>query len=256
MPLRTSTWMPPRMTSPSTRSKLSSSARPSATGANTSPEEEAVGESVGDGPGPASLQDQADGANRRRSGEAAREPLTVNGRGPELTEVTGVAQLLADRQHPVLQGALRAIDGRGQAAGAVRPVHPVQALAPRPARPSVARWPGPHQIGQPLGRIEAPHRTAWTISRRCCAVSVFCSWQTPHGKVSRHAKREGLTSECLRPSDFRVVALARLLINGPLGTAGLPFSKSSDDCDPVVSGAEAQCPAASPIHLIYRKTPG
>src|SRR5262249_16015176 len=74
-----------------------------------------------------------------------------------------------------------------------------------------------------------PRRTAWTISRRCCAGSVLCSWQTPHEKVSRHAKDEGLTSECLRPSDFRVLALALLsTIRITEGSGGLTLASSHD----------------------------
>jgi len=46
--------------------------------------------------GAAALQDQADGADRGRVGDAAGEQFAVDGGGPELAEVTGVAQLLAN----------------------------------------------------------------------------------------------------------------------------------------------------------------
>jgi hypothetical protein len=51
----------------------------------------------------------------------------VDGGRPELAEVTGVVQLLADGQHEVLQVTLGAVNRRGQAAGSVCPVHPIQA---------------------------------------------------------------------------------------------------------------------------------
>jgi hypothetical protein len=101
--------------------------------------------------------------------------------------------------------ALRAIDGGGQAAG--RSLQSTRSRRCSPAR-ATQRCTVATPNWSATWRIEAPWRTAWTISRRCGAVSVFCSWQTPYGKVSRHVKREALTSECLRPSDFRVVALA------------------------------------------------
>src|SRR5215475_7265320 len=111
MPLRTSTGMPPWMTRPSTPSKLSSSARPSATSGKYHP---------GGGGGrrslrrasraPQALQDQADGADRGRVGDAAGEQFAVDGGRPELAEVTGVVQLLADGQHEVLQVTLGAVN--------------------------------------------------------------------------------------------------------------------------------------------------
>src|SRR5262249_13866074 len=47
---------------------------------------------------PTPLQDQADGTNRGRLGQAAGEPLAVNGSRSELAKVTGRTQFLADRQ--------------------------------------------------------------------------------------------------------------------------------------------------------------
>src|SRR6185369_438179 len=60
------------------------------------------------------------------------------------------------------------------------------------------------------------------MSRRRCSAAVFCSWQTPHEKVSRHANPVELTSECLRVGDFRVLALAPLgaILANLIGTTG------------------------------------
>ena len=75
--------------------------------------------------GAAALQDQADGADRGRIGDAAGEQFAVNGGHPELAEVTGVAQLLSDSQDEVLKVTLGAVDRSRQAAGAVGPVHAI-----------------------------------------------------------------------------------------------------------------------------------
>jgi hypothetical protein len=48
---------------------------------------------------------------------------------PELAEVTGVTQLLAEGQHEILALPLGAIDGRGQAARVVSPVDAIEALS-------------------------------------------------------------------------------------------------------------------------------
>jgi hypothetical protein len=53
----------------------------------------------------------------------------MDGCGPELAEVTGVTQLLAEGQHEVLAFSLGAIDGRGQAARVVGPVDAIEALS-------------------------------------------------------------------------------------------------------------------------------
>ena len=79
--------------------------------------------------GAASLQDQADGANAGWIGQATGEPLAVDSGGPELTEVAGVTQLLANGQYEVLPRALGAIDRCRQAARAVGPVDAIQALS-------------------------------------------------------------------------------------------------------------------------------
>ena len=77
----------------------------------------------------ASLQDQADGANGRWVGQTTGEPLAMDGCGPELAEVAGVTQFLAESQHEVLALSLGAIDGRGQAARVVSPVDAIEALS-------------------------------------------------------------------------------------------------------------------------------
>jgi hypothetical protein len=79
--------------------------------------------------GSASLQDQADRANGRRIGQATGEPRAVDGGCPELAEVTGLTQLLAEGQHQVLPLPLGAIDRRGQATRVVGPVHAIEALS-------------------------------------------------------------------------------------------------------------------------------
>ena len=65
------------------------------------------------------------------------EPRAVDGCRPELAEVTGVTQFLAEGQHQILPQALGAIDRRGQATGSVRPVHPIQALPLGPCDPAL-----------------------------------------------------------------------------------------------------------------------
>jgi hypothetical protein len=75
------------------------------------------------------LQDAADGSRGRRVRDALGQQRAVDRLGAELTEVAGVPELLADAQDEVLQLAFRPVDGRGQAAGAVAPIHPIQALA-------------------------------------------------------------------------------------------------------------------------------
>jgi hypothetical protein len=61
----------------------------------------------------------------------------VNGNRPKLSEVTGLTQLLSDRQDQILQGTFGAVDRGGQTAGAVGPVHPIQALVTRPRDPAL-----------------------------------------------------------------------------------------------------------------------
>ena len=53
----------------------------------------------------------------------------MDGCGPELTEVTGVPQFLAEGQHEILALSLGAIDGRGQAARVVGPVDAIESLS-------------------------------------------------------------------------------------------------------------------------------
>src|SRR4029077_17942960 len=87
----------------------------------------------------AALQDQADGADRGRVGDAPGEQFAVDGGGPELAEVAGVAQLLADGQDEVLQVTLGAVDRMRQAAGACGPVHAIQTLLTGPCGPALHR---------------------------------------------------------------------------------------------------------------------
>jgi hypothetical protein len=53
----------------------------------------------------------------------------VDGGRPELAEVTGVTQFLAEGQHEILPLPLGAIDGRGQAARVITPVDAIEALS-------------------------------------------------------------------------------------------------------------------------------
>src|SRR5262249_23546833 len=67
----------------------------------------------------------------------AGEPFAANGSGSELAEITGEAQLLAKGQHQILPLSLGAVDRRGQATGAVAPVHAIQALVLGPCDPAL-----------------------------------------------------------------------------------------------------------------------
>jgi hypothetical protein len=61
----------------------------------------------------------------------------MDGCGPELAEVTGVTELLAEGQHEILALPLSAIDGRGQAARVVTPVDAIEALSLGPFEPAL-----------------------------------------------------------------------------------------------------------------------
>jgi hypothetical protein len=85
------------------------------------------------------LQDQTDGPQGRWIGQATGQPFTVDGNRPKLSEITGLTELLPDRQDEILQRTIGAVDRRGQTAGAVGPVHPIQALVARPRDPALHR---------------------------------------------------------------------------------------------------------------------
>jgi hypothetical protein len=91
-----------------------------------------------------------------------------------LWEVTGVVQLLADGQHEVLQVTLGAVDRRGQAAGSIWPIHPIQALVDGSCQPAL-------HGGQ--GDVEAvgdvAQGSAGTDGFEHLAASVFCTWPSP-----------------------------------------------------------------------------
>src|SRR5262249_41496638 len=146
---------------------------------------------------------------RGRVGDAAGEQFAVDGGRPELAEVTGVAQLLADGQDQVLQVTLGAVDRSRQAARAVGPVHAIQALLAGPCDPALHRTQGDAKSvcdlagGSSLADgFHHPAAAFEPISFLLMAVS--------SRKVSCHANRAGVTPECLHLSDSRVVALAQL----------------------------------------------
>ena len=82
----------------------------------------------------AAREDQADGAQGRRVGPAAGQPLPVDGRRTDLAQVA-VAQLLAELHVAVLAGGVGAVDRAGQAARAVGPIDAVEALATGACQP-------------------------------------------------------------------------------------------------------------------------
>jgi hypothetical protein len=61
----------------------------------------------------------------------------MDGCGPELAEVTGITELLAEGQHEILTLPLGAIDGRGQAARVVAPVDTIKSLSLGPFDPAL-----------------------------------------------------------------------------------------------------------------------
>ena len=101
---------------------------------------------------PAALQDGANGPDRGRIGDTPSDQFAVDGRGPELAQVTGLAQLLTNGQHEILQRAFRAVVRGGQAAGAVGPVHAIQALFASPCDPALDGGQGHSKAGSDLAQ--------------------------------------------------------------------------------------------------------
>ena len=157
--------------------------------------------------GAAALQDQADGADRGRVGDAAGEQFAVDGGGTELAEVTGVAQLLADGQDDVLQVMLGAVDRSGQAAGAVGPVHAIQSLLTGRCDPALHRTQSNAESVSDLTRGNSLANGFNHLAASFEPVP-FLLMAVSSRKVSCHAKRARGTPECLHFSDSRVLALA------------------------------------------------
>lgn len=101
---------------------------------------------------PAALQDGADGPDRGRIGDAPSDQFAVDGRGPELTQVPGLAQLLTNGQHEILPRAFRAVDRGGRAAGAVEPVQAIEALFASPCDPGLDGGQGHAKAGSDLAQ--------------------------------------------------------------------------------------------------------
>src|SRR5262249_25880032 len=106
-------------------------------------------------------------------------------------------QLLTNGQHKILHGAFRAVDRRGQATGAVGPVHAIQALIASASDPALHR---PQSHAKSAGNLAEGHTTTDSFHHLATpfAESVFCSWQSPQGRFL--AMLRG-------PGDFRVLAL-------------------------------------------------
>src|SRR5215210_2241648 len=85
---------------------------------------------------PSSLQNAADGANRRRVSQSLCQPLTLNCRGAELAEITILTQLVAKPQHPIFFKRIGATSFVGNR-GVVGPVHFFQLKTLRSAYPSL-----------------------------------------------------------------------------------------------------------------------
>jgi hypothetical protein len=108
---------------------------------------------------PPPLQNAADGARGGRVRDALGQQRAVDRLGTELTEVAGVPDLLSDAQDEVLQRACRSVEGRGQAAGAVAPIHPIQTLASRATDPALYGAEGDVKLqGDLPGRGATAHR--------------------------------------------------------------------------------------------------
>src|SRR5262249_37886104 len=176
--------------------------------------------------GAAPLQDQADGAQRGWLANAAGPQRAVDGRGPEPSEVTGGAEVLTDGQHKILQRTVGTVDRGGQAAGAVGPVHAVEALARGACDPALHGGQGHSKLVGNAAHGEAPADGSNHLAS-LVGGTVFCSWQVPREKVSCHGNRAALTSECLRVTDLPVVALTRSGVgNRKAGNAWLKWAFS------------------------------
>src|SRR5262249_27308220 len=150
--------------------------------------------------GAAALQDQADGADRGQVGDAAGEQLAVDGGRPELAEVAGVAQLLAGGQNEVLQVALGAVDRGRQAAGAVGPVHAIQALRTGPCDPALHRTQSDAKSVSDLARGDSLADGFNHLAAPFGPVS-FLLMAVSSKRVSCHANRARVTPEDLHLSD-------------------------------------------------------
>src|SRR5262249_33983577 len=120
-----STWTsrPPSRARPSTKSRLSNSARRAPTRGEEPPP------AGGGGGAAAALQDAVDGAHGGRVGNAAGQQFAVNGRGTKVAQGAGLAQLPAQIDHEILQGGRGAAGRLTRAARPVGPIDAVEALA-------------------------------------------------------------------------------------------------------------------------------
>src|SRR6476646_8889591 len=138
----------------------------------------------------------------------------MDGGGPELAEVTGVAQLLANGQDEVLQVTLGAVDRSRQAAGAVGPVHAIQALLSGPCDPALHRTQSDAKSVSDLARGSSLADGLNHLAASFGPVS-FLLMAVSSRKVSCHANRARVTPKCLHLSDSRVLALTRLRLAEP-----------------------------------------
>jgi hypothetical protein len=131
----------------------------------------------------------------------------VDSCGPELAQVTGVAQVLTNGQHEILHGAFGAVDRRGQATGAVAPVHAIQALIASACHPALHGGQGHANAVRDLAQGSASPDRFDHLTPSLTEVGFLL--MAGSSSVSCHAKRVALTSECLHLGDIRVLALAR-----------------------------------------------